>query len=116
MIWYQKAAAAGEPNALARLAEKNETAGFSAASSSLQNRLLLGAFRYYAAAAARAQSEDWPDDAWKRWRYRRASLARLLARRGLMQDVAVEYQRVRDQYAARPATSWLHLAAFPQNQ
>jgi hypothetical protein len=38
--------------------------------------------------------EDWPDDAWRDWRYRRASLARVLALAGMMREVAQEYTRV----------------------
>ncbi len=46
------------------------------------------------AAAERAHDEDWPEDAWKQWRYRRATLARLLARQGMMQQVADTYAEV----------------------
>jgi hypothetical protein len=60
----------------------------------MRNADLLQAFRLYAAAAERAHKEDWPDDAWKHWRYRRASLARLLAQDGLMQQVADGYREV----------------------
>jgi WD40 repeat protein/tRNA A-37 threonylcarbamoyl transferase component Bud32 len=87
-FWYQKAADVGEPNALARFADKADGAS------------ALEAFKYYAAAAERARSEDWPDDIWRNWRYRRASLARLLARQGMMQEVAEVYDGVRKQYAA----------------
>ena len=47
--------------------------------------------RRYQAAAERARLEDWPDDAWKHWRYRRASLARVLAQEGMMPEVAHAY-------------------------
>jgi eukaryotic-like serine/threonine-protein kinase len=89
--WYQKGADAGEPNSLARFAERHETHALDETDPSRQNELLLRAFSYYAAAAERAKDEDWPDDAWRHWRYRRASLARLLAREGLMQQVADAY-------------------------
>jgi hypothetical protein len=56
---------------------------------------LLASFHFYAAAAERARTEDWPDDEWRDWRYRRASLARVLALAGMMQEVAQEYARVR---------------------
>ena len=81
--WYRKGADAGEPNCLARIAEKNE----------VQN-LQLDAFAYYAAAAERARSEGWPELAWRNWRFRRASLARLLERQDMMQAVADEYGKV----------------------
>jgi len=61
--------------------------------------LWLSSFKYYAAAAERARVEDWPDDAWRNWRYRRASLARLLARDGMELEVAEAYESVLDQYA-----------------
>jgi hypothetical protein len=56
---------------------------------------LLTAFARYAAAAEEARHEDWPDDTWRSWRYRRASLARVLARDGFMYDVASTYESVR---------------------
>ena len=59
----------------------------------------------YAAAAERAQAEDWPDDTWKHWRYRRATLARLLAREGMTSQVADAYVAVRDKGTGRP--TWL---------
>ena len=55
----------------------------------------------YAAAAERARIEDWPDEAYKNWRYQRASLARLLANEGMMRDVADAYADVRKQNAPR---------------
>jgi TPR repeat protein len=104
--WYQKAAAAGEPNALARFAAKRTEMAIAAASAANKGSDLLDAFGYYAAAAERAQLEDWPEDAWRSWRYRRASLARLLAREGMMKEVADQYDRVREQYAASTPSSW----------
>jgi hypothetical protein len=49
---------------------------------------MLESFKKYAAATEFARREDWPDDAWRNWRYRRASLARLLAREGMMHQSA----------------------------
>jgi WD40 repeat protein/serine/threonine protein kinase len=99
-LWYERGAAAGEPSALARLAERDE----------VSQSARLRSFSNYAAAAERARRESWPDDAWRDWRYRRASLARLLAREGKMQEVADEYARVQTRYAPRP-TIWRRL--FP---
>jgi hypothetical protein len=93
--WYQKGADAAEPNSLARFAERDERIALDESDLSKQNALLLRAFTYYAAAAESAKDEDWPDDAWRHWRYRRASLARLLARDGLMQRVADAYASIR---------------------
>ncbi|MGO9945595.1 MAG: hypothetical protein ACLPWG_01950, partial [Steroidobacteraceae bacterium] len=59
---------------------------------------------YFAIAAVgllRAHGDDWPDDAWIHWRYRRASLARLLAQEGLMQQVADAYRKVLDKVIPR---------------
>jgi hypothetical protein len=96
---YQRGAGAGEPNALARVALEEDRAALAAANAADRDAHLLRAFRLYAAAAERARIEDWPDDAWRSWRYRRASLARLLAREGMMRQVAEAYGAVRTQYA-----------------
>jgi TPR repeat protein len=95
--WYQKGADAGEPNALARFAERDERSALAEADASKRNVLLLQAFSRYAIAARRAHDENWPDDAWRYWRYRRASLARLLAHEGMMQQVADAYSAVLEQ-------------------
>ncbi len=64
---------------------------------------LLHAFSLYAAAAERAHDEDWPDEAWRFWRHRRASLSRLLAGEGLMQQVADAYAVVVERTASQVA-------------
>jgi TPR repeat protein len=109
--WYQKGADAGEPNALARFAERDEKNALAESSSTKSNSLLLQAFTRFAAASRRAHDEDWPDDAWKSWRYRRATLARLLAREGMMQQVADAYGTVLIQFAPRPPTIWEQLTS-----
>jgi eukaryotic-like serine/threonine-protein kinase len=86
--WYQKGADAAEPNSLARFAERDEKAALRIDDSSERHALLLKAFSGYARAAMYAYRENWPDSAWKHWRYRRASLARVLAADGMMQPVA----------------------------
>jgi WD40 repeat protein/TPR repeat protein len=91
-VWYKKGADVGEPNALARFAERDERNAIVETDPQRRSALLLQAFRFYAAASERAQDQDWPDDAWRHWRYRRATLARLLAREGAMQQVADAYQ------------------------
>jgi TPR repeat protein len=93
--WYRKGAETGEPNALARVAESYEAAAFSAANPAKRDSYLVDSFKYYAAAAERARSADWPDQAWRNWRYHRASLARLLAREGMTQQVADTYTSIR---------------------
>jgi len=103
--WYEKAAHAGEPNALARLAEREDSAALLEENLAKKNSLQLESFKYYAAAAERARIEDWPDDAWRTWRYRRASLARRFAREGRMQEVAGAYGEVRSRYARSPTVS-----------
>jgi len=94
--WYRRGADAGEPNALARFAEREESGVLATAEPLKRNAGLLRAFGLYAAAAERASEEDWPVDGWRHWRYRRASLARLLAHEGLMQQVADAYSVVLD--------------------
>jgi TPR repeat protein len=102
--WYQKAAAAGEPNALARFAQRADSAAASEQNTAKGNSSLLESFRYYTAAAELARIEGWPDEAWKSWRYHRATLARLLERHGMIQQVADAYDNVRKQYATPPPT------------
>jgi WD40 repeat protein/TPR repeat protein len=91
--WYRLGADAGEPNALARFAAREESDALGATDPSARNTQLLKAFAFYAAAVARARAENWPVDVWKQWRYRRASLARVLAKEGMMQEVAAAYAR-----------------------
>src|SRR3569833_4016260 len=91
--WYERGANADEPYSLGRLAEREAKAGH-----------LIESFKYYAAAAERARTEDWPDDIWVAWRYRRASLARTLEREGRMQQVGDAFVAVRKQYALAPRT------------
>jgi TPR repeat protein len=100
--WYQKGADAGEPHALARFAERNENDALTTADPAKRHAQLLRAFKQYAAAVERAHDEGWPDDAWRHWQYRRASLARLLAVEGMMQQVADAYAAVLDQRSAPP--------------
>jgi eukaryotic-like serine/threonine-protein kinase len=92
--WYEKAAAAGQPQALARLAERAEGTARAVGDPAQRNALLLEAFSDYAAACEQAARGDWPDEAWRPWRYRRASLAHLLAHAGLTAQVAAAYDRV----------------------
>jgi TPR repeat protein len=91
--WYQRAAAQSEPNALARFGARAEHQGMAAAGRDA-NALWLEAFTYYARAAERARQLKWPDGAWRVWRYRRSSLARLLAGEGMMQQTADAYKGV----------------------
>ena len=105
--WYRKGADIGEPNSLARFGERDEAAAVTESSPQKKNALLLKAFASYAAAAQRAQVEDWPDDAWEDWRYRRATLARLLAREGMMPEVAAAYMTVVESgRKGSPTWSW----------
>jgi WD40 repeat protein/tRNA A-37 threonylcarbamoyl transferase component Bud32 len=110
-LWYQRAADSGEPNALARLAAGEDDAAISETDAGKKLADDLKSFEYYAAACERARIEDWPDDAWRSWRYRRASLAHLLASKGLMRDVANLYADVRKRYAPAPA-NWARRISF----
>jgi len=94
-LWYQQAADAGEPNALARFAERYDDVALTTNDAAQRATDLMTAFARYAAAAERARRDDWPDETWRNWRYRRASLARVLAREGLMYDVAKTYESIR---------------------
>jgi Tol biopolymer transport system component/TPR repeat protein len=92
--WYRKGADAGEPHARARFAERAERQALAETDPDKSGAFLLEAFRDYAAATERAHDEDWPDEVWRNWRYRRATLARILARQGMMQQVADAYAEV----------------------
>jgi WD40 repeat protein/TPR repeat protein len=109
--WYQKGADVGEPTALARFAERDEKSAGMETDPSKRDALLLHAFAYYAAAAERAHDEDWPDDAWRNWRYRRATLARLLAHEGMMQQAADAYREVHERWSPHPLTVWQKIEA-----
>ncbi len=88
--WYAKGADALEPNALARLAARDEALALEA-SGPRRDASLLQSLKRYAAAAERARQENWPESVWAHWRFRRGSLARYLGREGLMQPVADAY-------------------------
>jgi TPR repeat protein len=109
-LWYRKAADAGEPNALARFAERDDAAALAEQSAVKKRSLWLASFKNYAGAAERARIEDWPDQVWRNWRYRRASLARLLASEGMMRETAEAFDGVRIQNAASP-TMWGRLTS-----
>ncbi len=106
--WYERGAAADEPHALARLGQRAEAL---AATSDHNGEAahLLDAFRYFAAAAEAARVADWPDEEWRDWRYRRASLARVLAREGRMQATAEAYEVIRDRYRSQARPLWARL-------
>jgi len=104
--WYRKGADIGEPNALARFGERDEASAVTEDAAPKRDALLLNAFSFYAAAAERAQAEDWPDGAWQEWRYHRATLARLLASEGMMPQVAGAYMAMRNT-AHQPPPTWL---------
>jgi WD40 repeat protein len=99
--WYRLGADAGEPNALARFAEREEDDALGAADPSDRHARLLAAFSFYAAAVARARVENWPVEVWRHWHYRRSSLARVLAKEGLMQEVATAYTSTLDRWTSR---------------
>jgi WD40 repeat protein/tRNA A-37 threonylcarbamoyl transferase component Bud32 len=108
-VWYTKGADAGEPYALARFADGAALAAFAQVDPATRRQGLLAAFKYYAAAAQRASGEDWPDDIWRNWRYRRATIARLLAREGMMDQVAAVYDEIRKNNAHRAGSLWARL-------
>ncbi|MGC1459277.1 MAG: protein kinase [Steroidobacteraceae bacterium] len=92
--WYRRGADLGEPGALARFGQRAEEAARAVSEAAERQRRRLEAFRYYAAASERARREGWPDETWRNWRRRRASLARLLALEGSVDEVASAYDAV----------------------
>jgi len=113
-LWYRRGADAGLPSALARLAERYDEAASREEDKTARDAALLTALRYYAAAAEVARNQDWPDQSWRPWRYRRASLARLLDREGLMEDVAHAYEAVQVQYAPAQLTAALRVRSLAE--
>jgi hypothetical protein len=109
--WYRKGADAAEPHALARFAEREERDAATEQGGIQRSAHLLRAFHYYAAAAERARLDSFPDEAWKSWRYRRASLARLLAAEGMMQEVADAYSAVALPVTRRHTAWWERLSS-----
>jgi hypothetical protein len=100
-----------EPSALARYAERDETAALVETEPARADALLLSSFRLYAQAVERARELGWPNEVWKNWAYRRATLARLLARDGLMRQVADAYSAVLEEAAPQPPTLWARIEA-----
>ena len=100
--WYQKGADIGEPTALGRFARRDDDRALGETSPQRANDDLLQAFKLYATAAERAENSNWPDTAWRHWRYRRSTLAHFLAREGMMQQVADTYRQVKDQRTPHP--------------
>ncbi len=84
---------AADPASLGRVANSEELAALDE-TPSRRAALLLAAFRHYAQASYEAQQAGWPDAAWRHWRYRRATLARVLAREGMIRQVAQTYSAV----------------------
>ena len=92
--WYRRGADLAEPHALARYGQRELQAARTASDAPERRRHQLAAFGFYASAAERARREGWPDEAWRDWRLQRASLARLRALDGGMQEVATAYDAV----------------------
>ncbi len=92
--WYRRGADASEPYSLARFAERDESEALMQTDLTQRDALLIDAFRSFAAAVERADAQDWPDDIGRHWRHRRATLARLLARDGMMQQVSDAYNLI----------------------
>jgi WD40 repeat protein/serine/threonine protein kinase len=112
-VWYQKGVQVSEPNALARFAEREDLRAVTTSDRASRNAHLLEGFRYFAAAVERARIEAWPDEAWKNWRYRRASLARVLANEGMMEQVAAHYEHIVEQYVPPEGLVRWHLGSTP---
>jgi hypothetical protein len=98
-----------QPNTLAKLGEKAYDNAYSAKTPTQRNAYLLEAFRLFALAAAQAEGEHWPDDSWREWRHRRASLARLLGRAGMMQNVADTFAAVVEHKTPQSQNLWQRL-------
>jgi len=94
---------------LAKLGEQAYDNAYNAKTPAQRNAYLLEAFRLFALATAQAEGEHWPDDSCRKWRHRRASLARLLARADMMQDVADTFATVVAQKTPQSQNLWQRL-------
>jgi WD40 repeat protein/tRNA A-37 threonylcarbamoyl transferase component Bud32 len=95
-----------QPDRLAKSGEQAYDNAYRAETQAQRNAYLLEAFRLFALAAAQAEGENWPDASWREWRHRRASLARLLARAGMMQDVADVFATVTEREPPQSQSLW----------
>lgn len=98
-----------QPNTWAKLGEQAYDSAYNAKTPAQRNAYLLEAFRLFALAATQAEGEHWPEDSWREWRHRRASLARLLARAGMMQDVADTFAAVVEHKTPQSQNLWQRL-------
>jgi hypothetical protein len=85
----------GGPDSLARRAEEEELAAIGEPEPAHRYQGLLQAFALYSTAAEQARLQGRSDDRYRHWCYRRASLAHLLARAGLMRQVAESFEAAR---------------------
>lgn len=86
--------------AMAATAAREEQAALAEPDARVRAVHLLKAFTDYATAAELARLRQRPDAEWIDWRRRRASLARVLAREGLMRETAAAYRGALAQAAA----------------
>ncbi len=89
--WLKLGVDSLEPEALGRFAEQTEAAAALAVAQSEKHHLLLKALASYTLASEQARLQAWPDAVYKAWRYRRATLARVLAKEGLLREVVETY-------------------------
>jgi TPR repeat protein len=90
--WLKLGADSLEPEALGHIAEQTEIAAAPAGGGPLNDHLLLQALALYTLASEQARLQAWPDAVYKVWRYRRATLARVLAHDGLIREVVETYR------------------------
>lgn len=90
--WLKLGADSLEPEALGHIAEQTEIAAAPTGGGPSNEHLLLQALALYTLASEQARLQAWPDAVYKVWRYRRATLARVLAHDGLIREVVETYR------------------------
>ncbi len=115
-LWYQRGYDAREPNSMARFADRALLATIGTPSGPVRSADLLRALTDYTIASQCARADSWPEPLWIRWRYRRAAIARLLAREHKMAEAAEAYVSGVSRCPRHSQEAWERLVSFVRAQ
>jgi WD40 repeat protein/TPR repeat protein len=111
-FWYQRGYDAAEPNSTARFADRALSSTIGGPSGPRRTSHLLRALEDYTAASECARKDGWPEPLWIEWRYRRASLARILAHEQQMAQAAEAYVTGASRCPDRSPHAWDHFTSL----